>query len=239
MTSFAFGRGTGGGPRSIPLELAPALPANTALAVQAQPFVREDGLQIDRDAVHAWAVVTDGGRADLTVCVDDEALGSDPGTYRGGVLISDSRVQLTVVAVSLRTFPSLWWMSLAFVGICLIGSLYIYALRRPTLPEDLQGHRGLHADNPSILRPSEFWLGYGMWATRLLGISTIISGGGHRRGGLQRPVPSGRHLELEPDVRLLRCCALGVRRRRQRRPARPERLPETSRGRPAAQPLNR
>jgi hypothetical protein len=57
------------------------------------------------------------------------------------------------------------------------GSLHIYALRRPTLPEDLQGNRGLHGDNPSILRPSEFWLGYGRWATRLLGVFTIISGG--------------------------------------------------------------
>jgi hypothetical protein len=177
MTSFAFGRGAGGGPRTIPLELAPALPVDTALAVQARPFVREDGLQIDRDAVHAWALVTGAGRADLTVCVDEEALGHDSGTYRGGVLISDSRVQPTVVAVSLHTFPSLWWMVLAFVGCCLLGSLYIYALRRPTLPEDLRGQGGLHPDNPSILRPSEFWLGYGRWATRLLGALTIASGG--------------------------------------------------------------
>ena len=176
VTEFEFGRGVTDGPRRIPVDLSADLPVNSELIVRPGMFARNDGAQVAGSAVTAWGVVTGARTAEVTVCVDDGALERDPGRYQGGVLVTDQRVNPTSIPVSFNAYPPLWRMILLFAVLCIIGSIYIYMLRRPSLPEYLRGRGAREPDNPSLVYPPEFWLGYLRWTTRLLGILTIASG---------------------------------------------------------------
>jgi hypothetical protein len=175
-TEFVVGRGVTAGPRRIPLDLDAPLTVNSALAVQPRSFARADGVQIPGGTMRAWAVVDGERTAEVTVCVAGDALTAAPGRYQGAVLLSDPRLVASVIPVSFNAYPPRWKMFLVAAVLCWVGSVYIYMLRRPSLPEDLRGRAAGTSDNPSLLSPREFWLGYWKWSTRLLGILTIASG---------------------------------------------------------------
>ena len=176
VNEFEFGRGATAGPRSVLVNLDVALDPDSPLLVQKRTFARDDGVQIAPGSVSAWAKMTGPTTAELTVCVDKAALVTNPGRYRGGLLITDPRLEATTVDMVFSTYPPLPRMLLIGLVLCWLGSVYIYMLRRPSLPDDLKGRAGLLPDNPSIVRPSEFLLGYLKWATRMLGFLTIVSG---------------------------------------------------------------
>jgi hypothetical protein len=175
-TEFVVGRGVTAGPRRIPLDLDAPLTVNSALAVQPRPFARADGVQIPGGAVRAWAVVVGERTAEATVCVAGDPLTAAPGRYQGAVLLSDPRLAATAIPVSFNAYPPRWKMFLLAAVLCWVGSVYIYMLRRPNLPMELRGRVAGASDNPSLLSPREFWLGYWRWSTRLLGVLTITSG---------------------------------------------------------------
>jgi hypothetical protein len=175
-SQFTFGRGATAGPRRIPLDLSVALPVNSALPVRTGPFVRSDGVHLPPEAVQAWGVVIGERTAEVTVCVDAGTLTGDPGVYHGRILINGPGVDPASLDLVLDAYPPRWKMILLGLGLCLVGSIYIYILRRPTLPANLKGRGSSEPDNPSLLSLREFWFGYLNWATHLLGILTIASG---------------------------------------------------------------
>ena len=173
---FTFGRGAVSGPRRIPLDLSVALPVNSSLPVRPGPFVRSDGVHVPSEAVTAWGMVTGERAAEVTVCVDAGTLTSDPGVYRGRIVINGPGVEPASLDLVLDAYPPRWKMILLALGLCLVGSIYIYILRRPTLPAYLKGRGSSEPDNPSIVSLREFWFGFFSWATHLLGVLTIASG---------------------------------------------------------------
>jgi hypothetical protein len=175
-SQFTFGRGAAAGPRRIPLDLSVALPVNSELPVRPGPFVRSDGVHVPADAVRAWGMVTGERTAEITVCVEARTLTSDPGVYRGRILINGPGVESASLDLVFDAYPPRWRMILLALGLCFIGSIYIYILRRPTLPAYLKGRGSSELENPSVLSLREFWFGFFSWATHLLGILTIASG---------------------------------------------------------------
>ena len=81
----------------------------------------------------AVALVTGAAEVTLRVCVPSSvAMDVHPGTYTGGIVIADRRVEKTTVALSVSLqYPSFWWFTILFAGVVLVfGSASAWAAGR-------------------------------------------------------------------------------------------------------------
>lgn len=192
-TLVKLGHSKNSGIHTVTFTTKEAVPSTQAfLPVTAGPFVASNGHQLDPDTVLAWAeVAPDRKHGTVSFCIPSTQRPDAPsGEFSGSLSVDQGAVQRLDLPVTLSlAYPNSLAVFGIGLGVCLVGSWYLFFLRRNDLPPSIvydkipppnetDEQKAMREEKfDRVLRwPFGFWHGYWRWVCSASGAITIVTG---------------------------------------------------------------